>query len=336
MSAIACGLAALAYGCGLFPNFKPPSVVNTVRVLAVRADKPYAKPGDVVTLDVLAVDGREDKPHPMKVFWVPVPCVNGHAGPLDCYPAFADQLKPHVDLTSVLPSGDSLSVTVPADALAGKDGEPPLGFSRMFVFEMACAGHVRYLGEVPGPATDSLPFGCFDDDGEALGPGDFMVAYATVLLLPDGENHNPVLDGVKLDGKAVDPGAGITLQHCPSKGDKPCPLNVLSAVVPESSWKEDISSSGAPSGDGGGAGAAGGAGDAGADSVQKESIWVEYYVTQGAVLGSRALVYESQSGRVRDDLPYQPPKAPGEGMLFAVVRDNRGGVNWWSTPLHIQ
>lgn len=328
--ALACSLAALAYGCGLFPNFTPPSAVNSVRVLAVRSSKPYARPGDVLTLDVLAVDGREDKPHPMKVFWVPVPCVSTQYGPLDCYPAFAEQLKPHVDLTQVLPSGDSLSVTVPADALGGTGGEPPLGFARMFVFEVACAGHVRYLGEVPGPATDSVPFGCFDDDGTALGPGDFMVAYATVYLIPDGENQNPVIDGVLLDGKAVDPAAGITLSHCPPTGDKPCLSHALSAVIPESSSEADIVFTGEPSGGGGAAGSTGTA------SIRGENVWVEYYVTQGAVVGSRALVYDSESGKVNEDLPYRLPKAPGEGTLFAVVRDDRGGVNWWSAPLHIQ
>ena len=60
---VALGLAPVLGGvvsaCGP-ADFDPATKVQTVRILASRArdDKSYAKPGDKVTLEVLAYDGR--------------------------------------------------------------------------------------------------------------------------------------------------------------------------------------------------------------------------------------------------------------------------------------
>jgi hypothetical protein len=53
-------------------GFQDEALVNGVRILATRADLPYAKPGDTVTLSVLAADGRTSKPEPMVVYWFPI------------------------------------------------------------------------------------------------------------------------------------------------------------------------------------------------------------------------------------------------------------------------
>lgn len=337
-SAIVCGASVLAHGCNLFPNFKSPSVVDSVRVLAVRADKPYSNPGDTVKLEILALDGRANKPRPMKVFWLPFPCMNPRKVADDCYPGFADHLQPHADLTSVLPSGDSLSIDVPLDAIGAPAGESgQLSYGRMVVFEVACAGHVEYLGKVASLAEDAVPLGCFDEEGNALGQPDFMVAYAVVSVVlpvvPPITNQNPVIEGVLLDRQPVDPAAGITLPHCTAQGDQRCSLSALSSAIPETSWEENPFFAGVDT-DGGTGGAPGDTGTG--TGLAKENIWVEYYVTQGSALGSPALAWDSYLGRVNDAVAYRPPKAPGEGVLYAVVRDDRGGVSWWQTALHIQ
>jgi hypothetical protein len=53
-------------------GFQDEALVNGVRILATRADHPYAPPGSTVTLSVLAADGRTNKPEPMTVYWFPV------------------------------------------------------------------------------------------------------------------------------------------------------------------------------------------------------------------------------------------------------------------------
>jgi hypothetical protein len=55
-------------------GFQDEAFINSVRILASAADKPYAKPGDTVNLSVLAFDGRPIKPEPMKIFWLPFVC----------------------------------------------------------------------------------------------------------------------------------------------------------------------------------------------------------------------------------------------------------------------
>src|SRR5262245_51429391 len=65
----------LIAACGV-GDFDPQSKVDAVRILASRADKPYAKPGDAVHVEVLAVDQRADRSRPMTLYWIPFVCMN--------------------------------------------------------------------------------------------------------------------------------------------------------------------------------------------------------------------------------------------------------------------
>ena len=58
--------------CGL-QDFEPANSVSGVRIMASRADKPYAVPGDTVNIEVLAYDGRKDKSRAMRISWIPFP-----------------------------------------------------------------------------------------------------------------------------------------------------------------------------------------------------------------------------------------------------------------------
>ena len=201
-------LAGAGSGCNPFPDFPPESLVDSARILAVRADKPYAAPGDVVHLDVLAVDGRPEKPAPMRVFWVPVPCSVPVAPPELCYPAFTWQFQPGVDAANELHEGDSLSVVVPPDQPVSEDGPSGVAYGYMYVFLMACAGRVEYLGSKAGLGAGGVPFGCFDE-------------------------------------APVDLAAGMTLPRCTAKGeDEKCPTRSLTLLVPKSSREVDSLASG--------------------------------------------------------------------------------------------
>src|SRR5215207_5181707 len=65
--------AMIACGGG---GFDPQSKVDSVRLFAIKADKPYTKPGESVTLEALYVDARKEKTRPLKNFWIPVVCLN--------------------------------------------------------------------------------------------------------------------------------------------------------------------------------------------------------------------------------------------------------------------
>ena len=209
--ALALALGAGA-GCGTVP-FEPEGLVSSVRVLAVRASHPYAKPGDAIDFDLLAYDGRANKPRPMRLFWLPTPCVNPEGGAVTaCYPRFAEVFPKGVDLSSKLLEGPSSSVKVPVNALDPQGAEPRL-YGTMFVFQMACAGHVQYIGDDAAPSPESVPFGCFDELGRKLGSEDFMFSYHTVFVVPTETNANPSIDGLTFDDEPID-SVGITVVPC--------------------------------------------------------------------------------------------------------------------------
>ena len=73
LSSSAARLAVFACGG---EGFDPASKVDSVRLFGVKADKPYAKPGETVTLEALFTDARKDKPRAAKLYWIPVLCLN--------------------------------------------------------------------------------------------------------------------------------------------------------------------------------------------------------------------------------------------------------------------
>jgi hypothetical protein len=310
---------AAASGCG--NNFDPQSKVESVRILATRADKPYAKPGDTVSLEVLAYDGRPNPTSPMSVAWLPTFCTNP---PRDayyaCYPAFASQFQRGVDLTPVLDTGPTFSLQVPTDALDGRQaaaGSPPYG--TLIVFNMACAGHVEYLGESPTASPEAIPFGCFDAGHHRLGPDDFVFAFSRLFVFADRTNANPVIDHLTFDGAPVDPSAGITTDHCTATDVTKCPTKPLDTSVPASSQEPDPSALDAQG------------------KIDGEEIWVDYYVTAGSVKDDIRLLYDPVHGQVSSTADaFTAPQAPVEGVIFAVVHDNRGGVGWLEVPLHVR
>jgi hypothetical protein len=307
-----------AVSCG--PTFDPASKVTSVRILATRADKPYAKPGDTVAVDLLAVDGRRDRPAQMALSWIPVPCIDPPGDAYyACYPAFAAALTPGVDLTPVLTQGPKLVFKVPDDVLSRTTSEQGgTRFGTIVVFSLACAGHVEYLGfNVASP--EAVPFGCFDGTGRRLGPDDFVFAYTRLFVFDDRTNQNPEIGGITFGGQPVDLNLGITVDHCPTPSGygagakSTCPTLPIDVVVPESSQEPDPSRGG---------------------ELGKEAIWVDYYLTGGKIKDDVRIVYDAHLGRVRSEDDYEAPADEGDATVWAVVHDDRGGVNWVEMKVH--
>jgi hypothetical protein len=317
-AAIIFAAAATAAACA--PSFDPPSLVESVRILGVRADLPYAAPGEKVTLQVLAVDGRHAPASPMRVFWLPDVCTN----PQDdaywrCYPAFAGKFAAGVDLSSALVPADTFAFTMPPDAIASAQAHPSANdtFGVAFAFVVACAGHVEYAPPDPSAAgAAATPFGCYDEAHQALGADDFVFGFKRVFAFADRRNANPQITGVTYGGASVDATAGLTMPHCTASEEKNCSATGVDVEVPDSSWEVDPGSVGA----GGGA--------------AHEAIWVEYYATRGRFDKDTKQLFDAYAGRAGstgDD--FDAPLEPGAGTLWAVVQDNRGGASWMALPL---
>lgn len=336
-------LLASLMACG-FADFDPSSKIITVRVFAAKADKPYAKPGETVTVEVLAYDGRKIRPEPMKVYWVPFLCVNPI---LDAYYACFSQLsgggmmmapnpagaflKPGVDLTPFIPSGSKYTVTLPMDIVTSHPvvmgANAPYGLG--IVFNVACAGHLEIIERDPGN-PQAVPIGCFDAAHNRLGPDDYVIGFSRIYGYDTRTNANPEITEAHLGGVKIDPHDGLVVDHCAevakdssgaaiTAAEMACPKVKLDVVVPESSQEPNE-------------------GDLGPDgSTRKEQVWASYYTTLGKFGSDARLLYDPTSGKVPGtENDYQSPMEVGEGTLWIVVHDNRGGANWLQLPLHVK
>lgn len=310
--------ALVLVACG-GKNFDPESKVESVRILATQADKPYSAPGDTVTLRTLAVDNRPVQPHPMQLFWFPDRCVDpANDGYFNCYPALLQKYPVNTDLTPQLQTGDTASYQMPADVIAnhqGPRGDIPYGV--MVVFMMACAGHVEAVAPPPGSGPDALPFGCFDSAHHALSPDNYIFGYEVLFSFATRRNANPVIDHLVFAGAPVDPVAGITVAHCTASNIDNCPTTPLDTFVPDSSQEVNpgnVDSTG---------------------RVLKEEIWVDYLVTGGKVKNDVEVLFDPRLGRLTNTADdFSAPLTAGEYTLWAVVRDDRGGTVWLSVPVH--
>ncbi len=311
-------LVGLFVGCTP-PEFDPPSLVRSVRILATSADPPYAAPGQMVNMTALAFDGRPSQPAPMQLYFLPIPCINPSGDAYyACFPAIRALLSPGVDLGPLLSPGPSFSFQMPADAVIPRPdtGAEPYGLA--VVFTVACAGHVEYVPPPGETSPDTVPFGCFDDRSHRLGADDFVFAYSLVYAFRDRTNQNPSIEQVTYAGEPVDATAGISLPHCTKSKLDDCPAQKLDVVVPTSSQEADptnLNAEGHPLG---------------------ELLYVKYYVTGGKLANDTVVLADPRRGRLSDTGDdYRAPQAPGEYRLWVVLHDNRGGVAWQEIPLHV-
>jgi len=332
-------------------DFDPQTLINTVRILASGADKPYAAPGDTVNLSLLAYDGRPVKAAPMKQYWLPLTCLNpvndayygcfatlaalagnssaaaGDAGtvvqpdggPLD-QAALAATLGPCLvtgNLSPCLPTGPNYQLTLPPNAVAGHaavaGGSVPYGLA--IAFNIACAGNVKLALDTFDPTQpQSFPLQCVDDAGNVLTPDDYVFGYTRVYAYETDTsitNANPVITDVKVGGQIIDPHVGFTVQHGAPKID-------VDVDVPDDVWEitQDKTADG---------------------TAIHEQVFASYYITLGKIDDEVRILFDPSAGKIDDHkTQFEPPADPGEGFMWIIVHDNRDGVTWVQVPIHVQ
>jgi hypothetical protein len=317
-------LALLLLACA---DTEPPAnQVSGVRILATSADKPFAKPGESVTLNVLAVDGRATQTAPMRTYFLPVPCVNPERDDVEkCFATLAKNYPIRTNLNARFVEGPTVTLALPNDIIDTHAPAPfglPYGIAYGFV--IACAGHIERI-EYKDTSAFTPPFGCFNEQGELLSKDDYVFAHARVLAYADLRNANPVLDVVTVNGKALDE-SGFSLSRCFESDERNCTKSKVDAQIAESAQELDFTSS-----------------PAGSGSIvqEREQLWVSYFVTSGKMESDLSVIYDAQDGKlpktenglfVKDGTG----TATRAGMLYAVAHDNRGGVSWRQFPFTIQ
>jgi hypothetical protein len=369
--------AALAPASCAPSGFADPTLVQTVRVLASSADHPYAKPGSEVTLQVLAYDGRPSQPAPMSIYWLPFVCENpvndayygcfeqiasggtgggGDAGTSGGGDAGAGSgggaggggtggMGSFVGADGVVhaPTGPSFTFRMPSDAVTSHTSSSgtPVPYGLAIVFNIACAGRLQI---VPIPQGDqnpqTLPIGCFDANGNQLGPDDWVFGFTRIYAYDSLTNDNPIVSYVDIGGGGpelhVTPQAGapqlystpacnsstgcLSMHHC--TGDsKDCQFK-LGPVLDPTSWQVNTAEKGVNG------------------NELHEELWVDFYTTLGSLADEARLLYDSQTGKVGDpsltDTTFTAPSTPGTGYIWMIVHDNRGGASWVTIPVLVE
>jgi hypothetical protein len=330
-------------------DFTSETVINTVRILASRATPhPRPAPGESVTVEMLAVDGRVNQVPPMNLYWLRALCINP---PNDAYYACFRQLaaggaadggvflvsgvsgdgdagvgadagagasaglaRPGLDLSELLVPGSSFTFNVP-DVIVPRTGVSP-SYGLVILFNFACTGTI---GLVPYDPTNGnpqqVPFGCFDAKGNQLGPDDFVFGFTRVYVSKDSKEENPVISQVDLGGPPLHFDGGATtapfvvpLCADPDAGEKSCDHAIGPVVAPSS-----------PPG---------------------KQVWADFFSTVGTFSSTARLLF---SPTVTLSIPsgtnntYSSPGslmgAPPVKSIWIVVHDDQGGADWVTVPL---
>jgi len=333
-------------GCG--PAFNPPSEVDSLRVLAVQKDRPYAAPGDQINFKMLWTDGSEDAGRDVQIGWI-AGCINP-LGDLyaNCF-ASGQFENPQRGM------GDEFSFTLPDTIISSRPPppdprQPAYGLS--YVFFAACAGNLDL----------SAPLGCTDSNGNALGSKDFVAGYTAIYAYDGFGNQNPVVRGLTLDGRplsggCVDPASAAAVQSgdlgallgraAAGSGSNGQVVVCDSAELGDALVPPDCTEPGAPCVDAPVPGKPFESHDIRPevyrasiedDAISKqaygrdyeEQMWINYYTKGGSLRGDGVrLLNDATTGLNKEfATDFSAPLERGPVTLWAVVHDNRGGVAW--------
>jgi hypothetical protein len=315
----------------------PASRVDSLRVLAVRADPPFVKPGETSQLSMLLVD-RPGAERPVHVVWL-AGCDEPEGDlPSSCFPVLARRLEGVSDeelgrddlaVPGVLGHGTSFSLETSPDAISRRP-PPPEGivpYALSYVFFAACAGEIR---KVPlAEASHGIPLGCFGDEGAELGAEDFVVGYVPVRVYVALRNDAPVIESTVMDGRGPSHAPCVSDEECPagegcsarsrcvpvvpacrSSDEDDCPHPSFAAVVGPSSVEIDLTTR----------------------PETAETVWIAYFTDAGRFEDDARLVSDPGSG-IRGASAQASKFLPGRGVTgsirwWAVAHDNRMGVSW--------
>lgn len=277
-------------------DFDPGARITGVRVVAARADQPFARPGETVRVDALVVDpsGR-----PFEIAWSVCPrptsttvtgCVRGLAGDV-----------------STKPAGAPFTLTVPPNALDGAASVRDVFYGAVTI---ACPGRIT---RESGP--EGLPVRCADASGAALPLGGYDLAVKRIFVRQKDRNANPEVARITFDGAPWPEGERRAVAACASadenRFDRCEGEEHAVAIDPkETSFESGIDELGARF---------------------DEQILAQYYATDGifeyAVRDARTAPtrYKARAGSSGKSV-----------TMWFVLRDDRGGATWETRTLDVR
>ncbi len=349
------GAALVLAGCG--EESDPISKVDSLRILAVDCDAPFAAPGSQPELEMLVVDGSpkalgaDGTPRPVQTLWLGS-CVNPAGDSYaECFPSLhravaeltdeqlASGLVPEGIEDGSVGFGEHFSARIPEDVITSRP--QPKGivepYGVVMVFYAACAGELHHA--VDADKERDLPVRCLDPEtGEELGQEDFEFGYYPIYAYDELRNARPVIERTAIAGSTEETACDAAAdcgdeERCGSAGHcipvvaachedkaKDCPEIALELRVSKDSAELATSAFIEPS------------------FAPTENLWVNFYSQQGSFERSARVVHESGSGWTADySGRWRAKVEPNtEVRLYAVVRDSRGGVTWVSRDVFVR
>ena len=280
---------ALCALCACGNDFEPGSRIASPRILALQADRPYARPGEQVDLELLHAN-----PDGTPLQWAWSTCTLPESSTVDdCLAALDDELVPFD------PDSDALSVSIPPDVLDDvPDDQRPSALIGAVV--VACPGELRD-GDTAG-----VPVRCLDEAGKVLPIGELEVGIKRILLRERDRNRNPSIERITWDERSWDedeiPRAKLCTKDTFSFDDCAESLQHRIAVHLDAheSGRDEL----------GGAFA--------------EQLIVQFYATRGLFRDEVRIADEPGNRWVAQ----VPNGKGGRARLWFVARDDRGGVSW--------
>ncbi len=320
--------------------FDPPTLVNTLRVLAVRADHPTPKLGTDVTLDMLIFDGSESARasdgtnRAVQLTWLSG-CFNP---PSDVYTECFPLLQPALDalssgaVSSSVGHDGTFALHVPDEIISSHPsaghGQVPYGVS--FVFYAVCAGQVQVQDTQDKTRP---PLRCVASNGVEVGAEGFVFGYLPLYSYDGVENQNPVVTGVLFDSVpdstkpcAVDSDCdwaqACGSQHACVDVIAPCTSCAQHSFAPlldtSNAELDPIAT-------------------AKAGAPRTERLAVTYYASSGSIGGTRVINDPVIGWQSTFDTTWTASSGvTGETHLWAIVRDGRGGVAWWDKEVIVR
>ncbi|MBN2194541.1 MAG: hypothetical protein JW751_17115 [Polyangiaceae bacterium] len=266
--------------------------------------------------------------------------------------------------------GDRFLLPIPSrDAMITRPAGTVPAYGLTYVFFAACAGTLELITDPDEVEATGFPLGCVSDSGERVGADDFVIGYSAIYVFDELDNLNPVIDGFVVGGRTYEPtdggttcidgacigvepprGAGDDCTTPEDCGSGRCTEGICAAaeepdceLVPCIEPCERDGRSGCDSilvhpvlDPNGPANSelepAGSDGDA-----RREQLWVNYHVDRGGVADVVRLIADSAHGWDADHgTELWAPEEPGPLRVWAVVRDNRGGVGWVRQTIYVR
>jgi hypothetical protein len=350
---IGAAVAVFSFGCEDV-SWPSAQLVDSLRVLGIRAQPASLSPGEATELSVICADGsRGVTKNPacdVEIAWFD-DCNNPDKNdPVECFDGYASRSHALASPVADTPTdsgfkgfhfGPTFEFTAPKNILAQKVtvAGQTARYGVSYVFYAVCAGRLYPVHE----AVDHLPVECRSrNSGKRLGQSHFVVGFTTVYSYDLIVNHNPEIVEASFD-RATIPADCTATEDCPENfecsaerqcipvvetcsDDHPqgCKKHCLKVKLDRASFNLFAI-------------------DGTMLDTPLKSLWFDYFSNARDMSNdndSETRALNDKNGGVHERtscINWYAPAAPTEqAHVWVIIRDNRGGLTAWDQRIIVR